>query len=136
MTGCAVRATMLLSLTIDEGSMTKLIQRTGNFLARMPGLPVFVAIGMVVAAALSNKLGIFAEDELIRLQTVIQRADLPTKIPDLNIETIIKAAGYDKKIAQGRIRFVLPRTIGEVFITDEVSPSLLKQVLVSYNEET
>ena len=28
--------------------MTKLIQRTGNFLARMPGLPVFVAIGLVV----------------------------------------------------------------------------------------
>jgi hypothetical protein len=28
--------------------MTKLIQRTGNFLARMPGLPIFVAIGLVV----------------------------------------------------------------------------------------
>ncbi len=95
-----------------------------------------VAIGMVVAAALSNKLGIFAEDELIRLHTVIQRADLPTKIPDLKIEDIIQAMSYDKKIEQGRIRFILPRTIGEVFITDEVSPSLLKQVLVSYNEET
>ncbi len=28
--------------------MTKLIQRTGDFLARLPGLPVLLAIGLVV----------------------------------------------------------------------------------------
>jgi hypothetical protein len=33
---------------MGEGSMTKLIQRTGDFLARVPGLPVLLAIGLVV----------------------------------------------------------------------------------------
>ena len=63
-------------------------------------------------------------------------AGLPTAIPDIRMEEITKAMRHDKKILQGKIRFVLPRTIGEVFITDEVSPRLLEQVLVNWNEET
>ncbi|MBA7606683.1 3-dehydroquinate synthase [subsurface metagenome] len=40
----------------------------------------------------------------------------------------------DKKILQGKIRFVLPRTIGEVFITDEVSTAVVEEVLLDRNE--
>ena len=43
---------------------------------------------------------------------------------------------YDKKILKGRVRFILPKSIGEVFITEEVSSSLVERVLVSGNEET
>jgi 3-dehydroquinate synthetase len=30
---------------------------------------------------------------------------------------------------QGKIKFILPRSIGEVFVTDSVSLSLVRQVL-------
>jgi 3-dehydroquinate synthase len=88
-----------------------------------------IAIGMLVAGRISQHLGVMDRNELDRLKTVIGRAGLPTSIPELNMDRIIEAMRHDKKILQGKIRFVLPRTIGEVFITDEVSPRLLEQVL-------
>ncbi len=94
-----------------------------------------VAIGMLAAGEISNRLGILGKNELIRLKDVIQRAGLPVKIPSLEMEKIIQAIKHDKKILRGKIRFVLPRSIGNVFITDEVSTSLVEQVLVG-DEET
>ena len=95
-----------------------------------------VAIGMLAAGRISNKLGILDKNELVRLKEVIQRADLPVKIPSLKTEEIIQAMEHDKKILRGKIRFVLPKSIGNVFVTDEVSTSLVEQVLVDFNEET
>ncbi len=95
-----------------------------------------VAIGMVAAGRIAGKLNIFGKDEQIRLERLIQTADLPTEIPDLDVEAITQAMEHDKKVLEGRIRFVLPRSIGEVFITDEVTPSLIEQVLAGGDEKT
>ena len=92
-----------------------------------------VAIGMIAEARISNKLGIFDRDELIRLKGLIERAGLPTEIPDLAAEELIQAMQHDKKIVGGKIKFVLPRAIGEVFVTDEVSLSLVEQALKERN---
>ncbi len=89
-----------------------------------------VAIGMLAEARISNKLGILAENEINRLKALITRAGLPTQIPALQPEELIQAMKHDKKNLQGKIRFVLPRTIGEVFITEEVSTSIIEQALV------
>jgi len=95
-----------------------------------------VAIGMLAAARISNKLDILDENEVNRLKKVIARAGLPTQIPTLQLERLIQAMKHDKKILQGKIRFVLPKSMGEVFITDEVNSSLVEQVLVEWNEQT
>ena len=89
-----------------------------------------VAIGMLVEGRISNKLGMLDKNEVIRLRDVIARAGLPTEIPSLQLERLIQAIKHDKKILQGKIRFVLPKSIGNVFITDEVSPSMIEQALV------
>ncbi len=94
-----------------------------------------VAIGMLAAARLSNQLGILDKNELVRLKGVIERANLPTEIPNLNGQNMLEAIKHDKKILRGKIRFVLPKSIGSAFIIDEVSPSLIEQVLVGWNEE-
>ncbi|MFH1003724.1 MAG: 3-dehydroquinate synthase, partial [Chloroflexota bacterium] len=94
-----------------------------------------VAIGMVVAAALAQRMGLLKAEVVTRLEKLVRGAGLPIRIPGLDPERIIKAVGYDKKVMQGRARFILPRDIGEVFISDEVSLPLLKEVLVSYNEK-
>ncbi len=95
-----------------------------------------VAIGMVIAARISSKLGILSKDEQIRLKQLIQRAGLPTEMPSLNVEGIIQAMTHDKKILGSRIKFVLPKSIGDVFISDEVNPSLIEQVLAGRDEQT
>ncbi len=88
-----------------------------------------VAIGMLAAAGISNRLGIFDTGELTRLKGVIEGAGLPAAIPEVDAKKLIQFMEHDKKIIGGRVRFVLPRSIGEVFITDEVSPSLIENVL-------
>ncbi len=95
-----------------------------------------VAIGMLAAARIAKKLDIIDKNDVTRLKNVIARAGLPTEIPSSELEKLIQAMGHDKKILQGKLRFVLPKSIGSVFITDEVSPSLIEQTLVEWNEKT
>jgi len=89
-----------------------------------------VAIGMIAAARISNKMGILSENELLRLEDLIKQAGLPTKLPELKVEELISAMQHDKKVLMGKIRFILPEVLGKVFITDEVNLSLIEQVLV------
>jgi len=93
-----------------------------------------VAIGMLAAARISNKMGIFDRDGIVRLESIIARTGLPTKMPPLEMEKIIQAMRHDKKIREGKLRFVLPRAIGNVFVTDEVNLSLVKEVLGELRE--
>ncbi len=93
-----------------------------------------ITIGMLAAAKISNQMGILEENELIRLKGIIEKAGLPTVMPNLEVEKIIQAMKHDKKVLRDKIRFVLLKSIGSVLITDEVSPALLEKVLV--DEET
>ena len=95
-----------------------------------------IAIGMLAAARISSKMGILDKNELIRLKGIVEKAGLPTEMPNLDVEKIIQAMKHDKKVWQDKIRFVLLKSIGSVFITDEVSPSLVEKVLVGADEET
>jgi 3-dehydroquinate synthase len=93
-----------------------------------------IAIGMLAAARISNKMSILDKNDLGRLKGIIEKAGLPTEMPDLEIEKIIQAMKHDKKVLRGKIRFVLLKSIGSAFITDEVDVSLVEKVLV--NEKT
>jgi 3-dehydroquinate synthase len=95
-----------------------------------------VALGMVAAARISKRLGILTRDEVVRIESLIAQAGLPTELPPLEQKKLIQAMGHDKKIQHGKVRFILPRTIGEVLVTDEVSQSLVEQVLSHWYEET
>jgi len=94
-----------------------------------------VAIGMLAAARISNKMGMLDENEVVRLKKVIAGASLPTEMPDLKVTEIMQTMRHDKKVRQDKIRFVLLKSIGNALITDEVNPSLVEQVLVG-NEKT
>jgi len=110
----------------------------GHAIESVSGLKIWhgeaVAIGMLAEAAISNKMGTFDETELRRLEAVIAGAGLPTRIPSLEIKELLQAMRHDKKIVQGKIKFVLPKNIGEVFITDEVSSTIIEQVLAGMEE--
>lgn len=94
-----------------------------------------VAIGMVASALVSQRMKVLPISELVRIKTVIVRAGLPLNIHGLDIHKIMNVMGHDKKKIGGKIRFVLPKTIGEVYITDEVESSLVEQVLEELYEE-
>ena len=92
-----------------------------------------VALGMIAAGRISNRLGLLDKSELVRLESVIERTGFPAELPNLEVAKIIQAIKYDKKILRGKVRFILPKALGNVFITDEVNLSLVEQVLVNWN---
>ena len=89
-----------------------------------------VAIGMVAVARLAVAKGLFSSRDAARLEALITRFGLPTAIPAAADRNRLK--GYlltDKKTVAGRPFFVLPKAIGEVVISADVSEELLDQVL-------
>lgn len=89
-----------------------------------------VAIGMVAAARISNRMGLLSSDNVVRIRELIKSAGLPVELPLLEVARLMHAMKHDKKVLQGRVRFILPQTIGEVTISDKLTPSLVEQVLL------
>jgi len=91
-----------------------------------------VAMGLVAAARLSVQLGHCPAGLPGRIETVLQRCRLPTRIPaGLDPAAIQAAMGSDKKRSAGRLSFILLRGVGDVFITNEVPSAAVLEILTS-----
>ncbi|HEY95705.1 MAG TPA: 3-dehydroquinate synthase [Dehalococcoidia bacterium] len=90
-----------------------------------------VSVGLMVEARISNELNMMKDIEIERLENILKKAGLPTELPNLAPEKLLEAMKHDKKVAEGKIRFALPKRIGEVFITDDVSTSIIEKALVN-----
>jgi 3-dehydroquinate synthase len=89
-----------------------------------------VAIGMVAAGQIAVQLKMWNATDAQRQDALIQKAGLPTQLPSvLDIEAIIDTLQTDKKVKDGKVRFVLPTQIGAVTVTDQVPSDLIAQVL-------
>ncbi|MBW4480523.1 MAG: 3-dehydroquinate synthase [Tolypothrix brevis GSE-NOS-MK-07-07A] len=89
-----------------------------------------VGIGMVAAGQIAAELGMWRHEDVQRQDALIAKAGLPTKLPDgVDIEAIIEALQTDKKVKDGKVRFVLPTQIGVVNVTDEVPSDIITAVL-------
>lgn len=74
-----------------------------------------LAIGMAAQVLLSARLGYMSEEEAERVIALYARAGLPTSIPeDIDREALVKKLYTDKKVRDGKLRFVLQKGIGDV----------------------
>lgn len=74
-----------------------------------------VSIGMVVEARLAEALGIAKPNLSTTIQNVLENLGLPVQIPaSISAKVILDTIQYDKKRAEGEIRFALPENIGKV----------------------
>ena len=81
-----------------------------------------VAMGLVAAANLSARLEYCDPVLQTDIEAVLQLYNLPTRIPaNLPLADLYSAMGNDKKKSAGKLRFILLRDVGEVFMTDEVT---------------
>ncbi len=89
-----------------------------------------VAIGMVAAGQLAVALDLWDQTSCDRQSALIQKAGLPTQIPaTVNLDEIVVSLQSDKKVAAGRVKFVLPTQIGAAIVTDQVPAATIQQVL-------
>ncbi|MCE3250353.1 MAG: aroB, partial [Geminicoccaceae bacterium] len=93
-----------------------------------------VALGIVLAAALSVRLGFCPAADAERIRRHLAAVGLPTSraaiaAPGLAPDAIVAAMARDKKVEDGRLRFVLLRGIGQAFAGAEVEPAELLALL-------
>ena len=93
-----------------------------------------VAIGCGLAFELSARLGLCSQEEPSRVRAHLAAmgmkrdlADIPGDLPDA--EGLIELMGQDKKVIDGRLRFILARRIGKAFVTEDVPIDVLKDML-------
>lgn len=72
-----------------------------------------VAIGMLLAARLSERLGMSARADSVRLERLLQAVKLPTAVPaGFDPERLLALMRLDKKNTAGTLRLILWRGIG------------------------
>jgi 3-dehydroquinate synthase len=89
-----------------------------------------VAIGMIAAAKISHEIHATHQDTVKLQESLVEAAGLPIRIErPIDPHDIAQQLNRDKKRLAGRVRWVLPRTIGEVFLTDEVPSDVVLGIL-------
>lgn len=74
-----------------------------------------VAIGLVAQAMLSESFGYMDSEQVARVIALLEKAGLPTTIPEyVDREVLVKKLYTDKKVRNGKLRFVLQKGIGDV----------------------
>ena len=92
-----------------------------------------VAIGMVYASRLAHRTGLCDADLPERVEDLIASYGLPTDLRRLSrtpkVQELMDTLQIDKKAEAGKVKFVLPKRIGEVVITKEWDEGMLKAIL-------
>ncbi|GHE01398.1 3-dehydroquinate synthase [Defluviimonas sp. 20V17] len=93
-----------------------------------------VAIGCALAFELSQRLGLCSQEAPSRVRAHLRAmgmkvdlADIPGDLP--GAEGLLALMAQDKKVVDGRLRFILARGIGEAFVAEDVDPGVVKAVL-------
>lgn len=88
-----------------------------------------VAAGMVCASRLAERRGLIARDLTERQIALLQACGLPTAPERWPIDELVRTMRSDKKALAGRMRFVLPRRLGEVALFNDVPEADVRAVL-------
>ena len=88
-----------------------------------------VAAGMICASRLAERRGLIPADLTARQVSLLRKFGLPTERGQWPSSELLEAMRSDKKSLAGRLRFILPRRLGEVALFDDVSEDDVRAVL-------
>ena len=91
-----------------------------------------VGIGMVMANTLAVKLGLMNEEEASRVKVLLEKYDIPTSYSIKDVEDFYEHFFLDKKSLDNKIKFILPKGLGDCIITNEVSKDDVIEVLKGF----
>ena len=88
-----------------------------------------VAVGMVLAARLSEKMSLITPKDVQNIKEILTAANLPTSLPNIEPAELLAAMQSDKKVKDRNIQLVLLKNIGEAFLTADYSQEDLVNIL-------
>ena len=121
------RAALNLGHTIGHG-----LEAASQFLLRHGEA---IGLGLIAEAKIAERLGLAHRDLSDRLEAVIEKVGLPTRYANLETDTIVQLMRSDKKKQLGRLKFALPRAIGDVVIGVDVQDELIREALEAVRED-
>jgi len=93
-----------------------------------------VAIGMIYASRLAERLKLIEPVETERQITLLESLGLPTTLPEgteLSVDDILGRMQLDKKTLAGQLRFVLPTKMGRVEVFKDIEEATVRELLKS-----
>ncbi len=93
-------------------------EAAGNYGSLLHGEAV--AMGMLCAARLAERLGRIENTLVLRQLALIQALNLPVTLPDFDKDQLLALMRHDKKVDEGQLRFVLPDRLGHVELVKNV----------------
>lgn len=90
-----------------------------------------VAAGIMMAAELSCRLGWLGVADVARVERLLVRAGLPVFGPAMGAESYLELMQHDKKVKDGKLRFVLLKQIGEAMVSDTASRTEIARAIVA-----
>ena len=91
-----------------------------------------VALGMLIAADLSVRLGLIEAAVKTRIHDLLVRSGLPVTPPRVGAARILGLMQMDKKVLAGALRLVLLEKMGRAIITSQYPQSALDATLTEY----
>lgn len=91
-----------------------------------------VSLGMVAAAKLAVEAGFFTAEDAARQDALLAKLGLPTVYRGgVQAQDLLAKIQLDKKVAGKRVRWIMPRRVGEVFSTN-LPDDLVERVTTSF----
>jgi 3-dehydroquinate synthase len=91
-----------------------------------------VALGMLIAADFSARLGLVGGELTRRLAALLAAAGLPTEAPRIGREHALALIRMDKKVKDGAVRLVLLERLGSAIVTADYAADALTATLDEY----
>ena len=82
-----------------------------------------ISIGMKIAGDIATEKGLWLKEDSLRQDNLIKSYGLPTQTPKIKKNDVLEILMGDKKVRKGKMRFILPKSIGEVDIYNDIEDS-------------
>ncbi len=82
-----------------------------------------VAVGTMMAAELSQRLGWISASDVVRIKQLLERVGVPVTGPAMATEKYLQLMQNDKKVQDGRIRLVLFKQVGQAMLSAMATPT-------------
>jgi len=90
-----------------------------------------VTIGMTGASRIAVELGVMDQEVADRQADLIRSFGLPLVAPGVNGTAILDAMQRDKKVVEGKQRFVLLEAVGRTVVRDDVPSEIVQRAIIS-----
>jgi len=134
---CEIKAEVVAKDETEQGirALLNLGHTFGHAIEAEQGYGVWlhgeaVGAGMVMAAETAELAGMISAELVQRMRRLIERAGLPIAPPEnMGLADFIPHMMRDKKVLDGKLRLVLPSSIGTAEVVDTITENDIKTVI-------